>query len=157
MMRGTLAAPTARGYRFGPTTALGAPPAVWDLENEVDPPPGTRVFRSERTLLVWPAWAASATVPAAADGGDQSGREEPRQPARPGRTASVRRDCRPRTLLAGQVPRLPRGRGAGLLVVCAHKVLPGPRPLLQTGLTQHGRSGPLPTLVWDFPVSAASL
>ena len=57
MMRGTLAAPTARGYRFGPTTALGAPPAVWDLENEVDPPPGTRVFRSERTLLVWPAWA----------------------------------------------------------------------------------------------------
>ena len=58
MMRGTLAAPTARGYRFGPTTALGAPPAVWDLENEVDPPPGTRVFRSERTLLVWPAWAA---------------------------------------------------------------------------------------------------
>lgn len=58
MMRGTLAAPTARGYRFGPTTALGAPPAVWDLENEEDPPPGTRVFRSERTLLVWPAWAA---------------------------------------------------------------------------------------------------
>ena len=58
MTRGTLAAPTARGRRFGPTTALGAPPAVWDLENEVDPPPGTRVFRSERTLLVWPAWAA---------------------------------------------------------------------------------------------------
>ena len=58
MTRGTLAAPTARGCRFGPTTALGAPPAVWDLENEVDPPPGTRVFRSERTLLVWPAWAA---------------------------------------------------------------------------------------------------
>lgn len=58
MMRGTLAAPTARGYRFGPTTVLGAPPAVWDLENEEDPPPGTRVFRSERTLLVWPAWAA---------------------------------------------------------------------------------------------------
>jgi len=62
MMRGTLAAPTARGYRFGPTTALGALPAVWDLENEEDPPPGTRVFRSERTLLVWPAWAAGRAV-----------------------------------------------------------------------------------------------
>ena len=54
----TLTTSPASEWRFGSIASTGAQPVVWDLENEEAPPPGTRVFRSERTLLVWPAWAA---------------------------------------------------------------------------------------------------
>ena len=54
----TLTTSPASEWRFGSNASTGAQPVVWDLENQEAPPPGTRVFRSERTLLVWPAWAA---------------------------------------------------------------------------------------------------
>lgn len=47
------------GWCGSETASVTAPLQVasWDLAREDAPPPGTRVFRSERTILVWPEWA----------------------------------------------------------------------------------------------------